>query len=75
MATTVYIPNIALVLTDTRGRSYRVPAGEPVELTDEQARQVSAFVTKGIIHDEDLAASGEVVVEDEKKAAPKAKGK
>ena len=60
----VYIPQIALVLQASDGSTFRVAAGEAVELTPEQYKQVAAYVIEGEINADDLAEAGEVVVAD-----------
>lgn len=57
----VYIPQIALVLQASDGSTFRVAAGEAVELTPEQYKQVAAYVVEGEISAADLAEAGEVV--------------
>ena len=71
----VYIAQIALVLQATDGSTFRVAAGEAVELTPEQYKQVAAYVIEGNISAADLAEAGETVVADaeEKADAPKSK--
>ena len=71
----VYIAQIALVLQKTDGSTFRVAAGEAVELTPEQYKQVAAYVIEGNISAADLAEAGEVVVADaeEKADAPTSK--
>ena len=56
----VYIAQIALVLQATDGSTFRVAAGEAVELTPEQYKQVAAYVIEGNISAADLAEAGEV---------------
>lgn len=58
MAVKVYIARIGLVLNKADGSTFRVGAGEAVELTPEQYDTVSAYVDEGCISDADLAASG-----------------
>ena len=60
----VYIPQIALVLQASDGSTFRVAAGEAVELTPEQYKQVAAYVVEGEISAADLAEAGEVVIAD-----------
>ena len=71
----VYIATIALVLQKTDGSTFRVAAGEAVELTPEQYKQVAAYVIEGNISAADLAEAGEVVAADaeEKADAPTSK--
>ena len=71
----VYIAQIALVLQATDGSTFRVAAGEAVELTPEQYKQVAAYVTEGEVSAADLAEAGKVVVADaeEKADAPTSK--
>ena len=71
----VYIAQIALVLQATDGSTFRVAAGEAVELTPEQYKQVAAYVIEGNISAADLAEAGETVVADaeEKADAPTSK--
>ena len=56
----VYIATIALVLQKTDDSTFRVAAGEAVELTPEQYKQVAAYVIEGNISAADLAEAGEV---------------
>lgn len=71
----VYIATIALVLQKTDGSTFRVAAGDAVELTPEQYKQVAAYVIEGNISAADLAEAGEAVVADaeEKADAPTSK--
>lgn len=67
MAVNVYIARTPLILEDANGVPFRVEVGEAVELTHEQYAQVAAHVMLGVIHDDDLAASGELPPENQPK--------
>ncbi len=46
-----YIAKIPLVLTDDAGRTYRISAGDKVELTETQFKDVSAYVIPNHVND------------------------